>query len=292
MILSILLISVCGIDLEALYDKATTRLVSFGAARDSAIQEFVKMGKDALTSDTTVIFLVSKFDTKSSIERHTLKDILKEIGTSAVKWIVSRLDYRGSDEEARSLKQSLWVLGEIGGAEIVEPAARFIADESWAVRSAAFTTLGKSKLHEAIPFVLDGLNDTVALVRKSAYYALSEIATEEQFPSFVNGLRDEYYGVRYAALSGISRLNPQPALLFSEIGDDDSRNYFVLSALAGIEMECDSLDAIRAFSPATRKAFYDILPERLLTRSLKHETHPLLKTYLRKKIFAQESEEQ
>ena len=78
------------------------------------------MGKDPATADTTIVFLLSKFDTKSSIERHTLKDILKEIGISAVKWIVHKLEYRGSDDEARALKQSLWVLGEIGGVVVVE----------------------------------------------------------------------------------------------------------------------------------------------------------------------------
>ena len=286
----LLLLTAADIDLETLYDEATTRLVSFQAVRDSAIEEFVRMGKDPSTSDTTIIFLVSKFDTKSSIARHTLKDILKEIGTSAVKWIVDKLDYRGSDGEARSLKQSLWVLGEIGGAEIVEPAARFIDDESWAVRSGAFTTMGKSKSYEAIHFVLNGLMDTVAPVRKSAYYALSEIATEREFLNLLDGLADDYYGVRYAALSGIVRLNPQPALLLAELGDDESKNYFVLSVLAGIETDYDSLHVISAFSPATRKAFYDILPDRVLVRYLKHETHPLLKTYLNKKIWVQECE--
>ena len=290
MILFFCLLTASSVDLEALYEKATTRLVSFQAVRDSAIEEFVRMGKAPSTSDTTIIYLVSKFDTKSSIERHTLKDILKEIGISAVKWIVHKLDYRGSGDEARALKQSLWVLGEIGGAEIVEPAARFIADESWAVRSAAFTTLGKSKSYEAVDFVVKGLSDAVALVRKSAYYALSEIATEREFPNLLDGLTDDFYGVRYAALAGIVMLNPQPGLLLAELGDDDSRNYFVLSALAEIEMEYDSLSVIKAFSPATRKALYDIFPESLLARSLEHETHPLLKIYLNKKICAQKQD--
>jgi len=286
MSLFLLLLAFSGIDFETLYDKSTTRLVSFQAARDSAIAEFVKIGKNPSTSDTTIVFLVSKFDTKSSIERHTLKDILKEIGTPAIKWIGHELGYRGSDREARSLKQSLWVLGEIGGTEIVEPAARFIADESWAIRSAAFTTLGKAKSYEAIHSVLSGLSDTVALVRKSAYYALSEIATDREFPNLLDGLDDDFYGVRYAALSGIVRLKQEPVSLLAELSDDDSRNYFVLSALAGIEIESDSLNVIRAFAPATRKALYDVLPEQLLIRSLQQETHPLLKKYLNKKICA------
>ena len=68
-----------NIDFEDFFDKATTSLVQFQAVKDSAFEKLVKMGRDSLLTDTTIDFLISKFDTKSGRERHTLKDIFKNM---------------------------------------------------------------------------------------------------------------------------------------------------------------------------------------------------------------------
>jgi len=272
------------VDLEHLYDRATTRLVVFTSVKDSAMQDFVSMGKDPMTSDATIRFLVSKFDTKSSVERHTLKDILEGIGPASIDLITREMDWRGTDEEARSIKQSLWILGEIGTAQIVEPVGRFTKDDAWSVRSAAFTALGKSGSNTAVEHVLDGLKDTIALVRKSAYYALSEIATEQEMPFLLAGLTDPYYGARYAALSGIRRLKQDGLIFFEQLVDDETRNYFFLAAAAGSDIEYLLDDHFWSASPATRKAMYQIMPKTLLEDALEKEAHPLLKKLLEKRI--------
>jgi HEAT repeat protein len=284
MVVILLFLVSIDIDLEVLYDKATTRLVSFQTVKDSAVEEFVSLGKHPSTADTVLAFLVSKFDTKSSIERHTLKNILKEIGTPAIKWIASRMDYRGSDAEARSLKQSLWVLGEIGSEQIIEPVAHFSSDRAWTVRSGAFTALGKSKSNMILPYVIEGLDDSVALVRKSAYYALGEIATEHELNYLLHGLEDDFYGVRYAALSGIKRVGFGEAWLAEELSGNDIKDYFMIYALADLDIEYGIDGFVPSVSPATRKAVYDILSEPLLIKALERENHPLLKKYLKKKI--------
>ena len=84
------------IDFEDLFNRATTSLVQFQVVKDSAFEKLIEMGQDSLFADTTIDFLVSKFDTKSARERHTLKDILKKIGSPAIKGIVKKLDYRGN----------------------------------------------------------------------------------------------------------------------------------------------------------------------------------------------------
>lgn len=284
MILLFFLLYDVDVDLEQLYNKATTRLVSFQAVKDSVMQEFVALGENPLTSDTTIVFLISKFDTKSSVERHTLKNILKEIGIPAISLIVSELDYRGSDGEARSLKQSLWVLGEIGSAQIVDPVARFIKDEVWSVRSGAYTALGKSESYEAMRHVLQGLSDTVSIVRKSAFHALSVLATERELPYLLRGLTDDFYGVRYAALSGIRRIKVKVDLPVEQLSDDDLSDYFILATLDSSDMEYVFKKHFGSASPAARKVMYDMLAPPLLEDALIRETHPLLKTYLKKRI--------
>lgn len=285
MILFFVLLFDIGVDLEELYDEATTRLVSYRAVKDSAVERFIALGEDPLTSDTTITFLVSKFDTKSSIERHTLKDILKAIGAPAIEWIVKSMGYRGSDAAARSLKQSLWVLGEIGGEEVVEPTAPFADDDEWAIRSGALTALGKSGSYKALPYVLGRLRDTVAVVRKSAYYALSEIATEDELHYLFKGLGDPYYGVRYAALAGLHKIGPnKKRKLIEELGDDDTENYFIVSASSSTKIHSELLERIHKLSPSLRKALYEVLEKPFLMEVLRDETHPLLRTYLKQRI--------
>ncbi|MGD8978800.1 MAG: HEAT repeat domain-containing protein [candidate division WOR-3 bacterium] len=282
----ILLLFLCcniGVDLEHLYDLATTRLVSFRTVKDSAMQEFVSLASDSQTQETTVVFLLSKFDTKSAVERHTLKDIFKLIGESAIPLIVNELDYRGSDAESRSLKQSLWVLGEIGTAQIVEPVALYIHDEQWSVRSGAYTALGKSRSVAAIDYVLEGVDDSVTLVRKSAYHALSELATEQQLPHLLRGLSDPFYGVRYAALSGVRRLKLQEEMPKTLV-DDEIGQFFTIAAMDSNEVWHVFNERFESVSPPARKVMYGMLGAPQLEQALRNETHPLLKSYLKQRI--------
>ncbi len=290
MMITILLTGVLwGVDFEALYDKATTRLVNFQSVKDSAVAEFVALGLHSSTADTTISFLVAQFDTKSSVERHTLKNILKEIGEPAIKEIAAHLDYRGSDAEARALKQSLWVLGEIGGGKIIEPAARCIRDAEWSIRSGAFTALGKSGSYKALPYILEGLDDSVAPVRKSAYHALSGIATEDERVHLMKGLADPFYGVRYASLSGLRRLGG--GLAFLEANQEEIlSDYFIMS----LRVEGDTLpgvdELVMSASPAVRKVAYGTLAKEDLVLAMQREDHPLLIQYLLRRIAEMDAE--
>lgn len=281
----------CGIELEVLYDQATTRLVNYVPLKDSAVSFFVTLGCDSSTSDTVLAFLISKFDTKSSVERHTLKTILSEIGEIAIKEIVAHIDFRGSDSEARALKQSLWVLGEIGGQGIVDPAAEFVSDSEWAVRSGAYTALGKSGSPLAIPYICRGLNDTVAPVRKSAYHALAEIASEREVEYLAQGLSDSFYGVRYAALSGLLRIGcGLTCLIKSDLCDLD--DYFSLSLRTTNDTIPELDDLIHSKPPAVRKAAYVTFSKQEMLTALREETHPLLRNFLQKRIAAADTTEQ
>ena len=279
------------VDLEHLYDQATTHLVSFQMVKDSAMQEFVSLATDSQKQKATFVFLLSKFDTKSAFERHTLKDIFKRIGDPAIPWIVNNLQYRGSDTESRSLKQSLWVLGEIGSAQIVEAVARYTLDDEWSVRSGAYTALGKSQTPGALDYILRGLDDSVSVVRKSAYYALIEIASEQELPYMLRGLHDHFYGVRYAALSGIRRMQLEERPVVTLV-DDQMRDYFTIAAMDSNDVLYIFKEHFQSASPAVRKVIYDMLGESWLEQALPKETHPLLRAYLKQRIGAQEKKYQ
>jgi HEAT repeat protein len=285
------------IDFENLYDTASTSLVMFQAEKDSAFSRLVELGKDTLLADTTIAFLVSKFDTKSAVERHTLKNILKKIGKSAIKGIVKRIDVRGSDEESRSLSQSLWVLGEIGSEDVVEPASHFIADHQWRIRSKAYTTLGKSESEKALPYIIRGLNDTVSVVRKSAYYALGNIATQMEIPLLIKGLDDEFYGVRYAASKGLTEIGEEViSPLLELIGEDRQRDFFIFKVVSQLKFEDKEgkilMEHIEEKDPTIRLLIYEEIDDiGILKTFLGSEKNEFLKNYILKKLSGEAVED-
>lgn len=278
------------IDFEDLYNKATTLLVQFQTEKDSAFDMLVALGQDTLTADTTIDFLVSNFDTKSSVERHRIKDIFKKISTPAINGIVKKIDYRGEDEESRSLKQSLWVLGEIGGDEIVEPVARFIKDEQWQIRSGAYTALGKSESKNALPYIIQGIDDSISLVRKSAYYGLSRVATEHEIPYLIYGLDDEFYGVRYAAVAGLLKIGEKAFnLLIEKIGENSLKDYFIFKTLSQLNIDVGEKKKIIKYldkkEAPIRLLIYDGFEGKFISKSfIELEHNELLKNYIIKKI--------
>ncbi len=274
-------------DLEDLYYTATTLLVQFTAEKEAAFNRLVELSKDTLYADTTIDFLISHFDTKVARQRHALKNIFKEVGQSAIKGIVEKIDYRGSDEESRSLKQSLWVLGEIGGDSIVEPVARFIIDKQWQVRSGACTALGKSKSRKAVPYLLEVLGDSVSLVRKSAFYGLSQLASEDEISYLIQGLGDKFFGVRYAAVDGLLRIGEAAVdPLGDAIGEDRLKDYFILKVLFQLSGEKDDgLEYARHADPAIRQTLYEACQDTLILKHyLESEKNELLKNYLIKRL--------
>jgi hypothetical protein len=275
------------IDFENLFSKATTALVQFAAVKDTAFERVVEIGQDSLSRDTIIDFLVSKFDTKSARERHTLKDIFVKIGSPAIKGIVKNLDYRGSDRESRSLSQSLWVLGEIGDEEIIEHVARFIDDEQWHIRSGAYTALGKTKSAKALPHVLQGLNDSVAVVRKSAYYALSHIATVNEIALLIDGLDDGFYGVRYAAVKGLLRVgNEAYEPLMKTMTYSAEEDYFIAQILSQFLTQEQIIEYVREKDAPARLAIYEECNDKNLLRIFSaFEKNILLKNYINRKIF-------
>jgi HEAT repeat protein len=266
------------IDFQQLYDEATTSLVQFQTVREAAIDSLVVLGKNTFYTDTVVAFLVSKFDTKGALERHIMKDILKEIGEQAVPGIVDRIDKRGSDGEDRQLAQSLWVLGEIGSDKAVEAVSCFTQDGKWQIRSSAYTALGKMESRIAVPYIVKGLSDSIGITRKSAFYALSTIACIEDIPHFIKGLADEFYGVRYAAVKGLEHIGA-PALepLLNALGQNTMLDMFVVRSLLKIGAHDTVCACLDHYPPEIRYIIYEEIPDSVLLQVIKDEPDPMFK---------------
>jgi HEAT repeat protein len=279
------------IDFNDLYYKATTLLVQFQTEQESAFTRLVALGQDSAYAETTIAFLVSNFDTKRAREAVRMKDIFKQIGEPAISGIVEKIDYRGEDENARHLKQSIYVLGEIGGEKIVEPVARFIDDEQWQVRSGAYTALGKSGSRKAFPHILNGLEDTVDMVRKSAYYALSEICTESDTAYLIKALDDEFFGVRYGAVKGLFKIGTKaiPALM-NQLGKNDMKDYYIMKVLSRIApADTEFFDKAVRVKPEARLLIYEACEDQaVINRIAEHEDNVFLQKYLEKKAIKED----
>jgi len=276
-----------NIDLDDLYNEATTLLVQFQTEQESAFARLVALGQDSVFADTTIAFLVAHFDTKIARERHRMKDILKEIGEPAIDGIVDKIEYRGSDQELRSLKQSLWVLGEIGSDKIIEPVSHFIDDEDWQIRSNVYTALGKTKSRKALSFILQGLIDPIEVVRKSAYYALSAIATIDETDQLLNGLGDDHYGVRYAAMQGLVNIGSGiSAVLLNKVGEHDMKDYYILSVLCQLEIpEQELINLVKRVKPQARILIYEMCQDHAVLSILKEEENNVfLRNFLLEKM--------
>ena len=285
MIILIFLMGQC-IDLEHLYNTATTLLVQFNEEQKTAYDSLIALGQDSVYADTTLAYLVDQFDTKSAIERHRLKDIFKAIGSAAIPAIEARIDERGSDAEDRRLKQSLWVLGEIGGDSIVEPVGLFVGDHSWQIRSAAFTALGKSKSMDARDLIIRGLQDSIATVRKSAYYALSQIASMQDIGLFTQGIGDPYYGVRYSALNGLVLLDSLAFNALMEMAGTTSMHaYYGMNGLCTIDPSVHPIVDIQNRSEPVRYIVYSQCEQVTdLEHYLEKEQSAILRNCIQKRI--------
>ncbi|MEO0225729.1 MAG: HEAT repeat domain-containing protein, partial [candidate division WOR-3 bacterium] len=165
------------INFDSLYDYANTLLVKFNNEKDSARKVFINSGAEGIN------YLVRKFDTKHAAEMSTLEEILKRMGRPAIEGILENINYRGTDEEARSLRLSLRIISEIFkfdstlvGDDIVSRIEKFIYDQDWRVRGGVATALGYSKSRKALPHLLVLIKDTINVVRKSAAFGIKNIA--------------------------------------------------------------------------------------------------------------------
>lgn len=283
----VLLLACQMYDFDSLYNTATTLLVQFQEEQKMAFDTLVELARDSAYADTALVFLVDRFDTKSAIERHRLKDIFKAIGPAAIPAIVRRIDHRGSDAEDRHLSQSLWVLGEIGGDSIVEPVSGFVHDNNWHIRSSAFTALGKSKSVRARDFIVSGLHDTIDPVRKSAYYALSEIASLPDIPYLKIGIEDPFYGVRYAALKGLVALDSAAHTALVDIAETSEQGmFYAVLGLCSIDHIDEALNNLTPSASAyVRFQVYNACDDIVRLRELlEQEEETILENCIRRTI--------
>jgi HEAT repeat protein len=169
------------------------------------------MVEDSLAS---IEYLRTILDTKDARERHTIKDILRDIGEPAVPMLCDAVREGGEGAQL----EAAWILGLIGSNRGFDALLDLSHAGSWKLRSGALNAIGKlsnlsadekGRLTDRITAVLDA-PDEVFYVKKDAAFAAGNQDLCGLITLLLQSLAGEHYSVRFAACEAIHRLSEVP----------------------------------------------------------------------------------
>jgi len=156
-------------------------------------------------SEQSIPYLVGKLDTRSAREMHTLVDIFKRIGPTAVGALVEAL----SSDNHDVVRLACRCLGPIEDERATPPLLNLFFEEDFRVRSEAVKAVGEIGDTIATEEVIQMLSDSTETVRKSASVALGKIGDRKAIKPLVTALGDEHFSVRYTAVNSLGSLSPE-----------------------------------------------------------------------------------
>jgi HEAT repeat protein len=165
---------------------------------------FDKMVKDPAS---TIEYLRSVLDTRDARERHTIKDILKEIGEPAVPMLSAAV----MEDGRRARAEASWILGIIGSPAAFDPLLELSRDDNWKLRSSALNAIGKLKdlsgedrkrLEVRVKEVATD-TDEVFIVKKDAMYAAGKQKLCGTLDYMLETLEHGHYSARFAAAEAV-----------------------------------------------------------------------------------------
>lgn len=131
------------------------------------------------------------------------------LGKLRYEKVASQLVAAMADKSERVQACAEWALENIGKKaipEIMEGAKRT------AIRLRAFRLLGRLKAREALPILIDGLDDRKPEIRAMAAWALGEIGDERAIPELQQLLKDKDPEVRREAVIALGKLGAKEIL--------------------------------------------------------------------------------
>jgi len=146
--------------------------------------------------------------------------ILQEVGASdgmaspkerAVVIAVLRKGMTNPDPKIRS--GSAWVMGVVGGAEVVPYLERAIEDKDLNVRSSALSGLAQIGSKKAVELLRKALGDPEARKRKDTVYPVRMLGVPKALPLLRRALGDPDWNVRNVAAEQVGRLGQRPEVI-------------------------------------------------------------------------------
>lgn len=121
--------------------------------------------------------------------------------------VISYLEAGLSDEEPAVIRTALFSLGQLGAVETVPTIIIVLSEGDKFTRCQAALVLGILKDENAlVPLVARLENDPYPIARKVAADSLGEIGGEQAVPSLIDSLEDKNARVRLASLRALNRI--------------------------------------------------------------------------------------
>lgn len=168
---------------------------------------------DAMVEDaaSTIEYLRTVLDTKVARERHTIKDILREIGGPSVPMLSAAV----LEDNDLAKSEASWILGLIGDPEAFDALVELSRAPGWKQRSSAINALARLKgLSAAQRDILEarvkeilGDADEVFYVKKDAAYATGRQELTGALARLTEALENDHYSVRYASAEAMRDLS-------------------------------------------------------------------------------------
>jgi len=201
-------------EMELVEKPYTSRELFILASRgEPRFKQWQTYGFDRMVEDTaaSVEYLRTVLDTKVARERHTIKDILRKIGSPSVPMLSAAV--REDNDLARS--EASWVLGLIGDAEAFGALMELSRAEGWKQRSSALGALAKldglspAEKHALEERVKEIFGDPgeVFYVKKDAAFTTGRQQLTGAIPWLVESLESDHYSVRYASAEAMRDLS-------------------------------------------------------------------------------------
>jgi HEAT repeat protein len=116
------------------------------------------------------------------------------------------------------------VLGQIGDRQAIPALIQALQDEDRDVRQAAAEALGQIGDPQAIPALIQALQDEDRDVRQAAAEALGQIGDPQAIPALIQALQDKEGWVRRAAAQALGEIGDRQAIpdLIQALQDEDS----------------------------------------------------------------------
>lgn len=168
-------------------------------------------------------------------------DALDELGGEAIEQLIADVadldtdgaaDWVRADAYARALRADLAELrmaaaaglGDVGGADAVEPLADRLRDDDPRVRVRAARACGEIGDPRAVPALAAALEDPQSGVRVAAARALGSIGTDDALDALLALYDDESEAVRRVAVAGFGHFETDDpvAYLVAALGDDSA----------------------------------------------------------------------
>ena len=188
-------------------------LFILAARGEPRFRQWRAYGFESMVEDTaaSVEYLRTVLDTKVARERHTIKDILRRIGSPSVPMLTDAV--REDNDRAKS--EASWILGLIGDAEAFDALIDLSRAPGWKQRSSAMSAL--AKLEDLSPRQREALEnrvreifgdpDEVFYVKKDAAFAAGRQGLAGVIGRLVESLEGDHYSVRYAAAEAMRDLS-------------------------------------------------------------------------------------